>query len=84
MPNINFSAPVIRLGTSGPPKSGAEGAGGGRKMAIRNPLEEVGGEDLGSARYRGGDPQRQQLRENMIMLQPPTGKRSRARYGLRD
>ncbi|KAK8232653.1 hypothetical protein HDK77DRAFT_42873 [Phyllosticta capitalensis] len=63
MPNINFNAPVIRLGTTGPGakddrKGGAEPqSAGGRRPGL-------GGD------YRGVDSQRQQ-RES-IALQPPT------------
>ncbi|KAK7553745.1 hypothetical protein IWX49DRAFT_408338 [Phyllosticta citricarpa] len=63
MPNINFNAPVIRLGTTGPGtkddrKGGAEPqSAGGRRPGL-------GGD------YRGVDSQRQQ-RES-IVLQPPT------------
>ncbi|KAF2748649.1 hypothetical protein M011DRAFT_420826 [Sporormia fimetaria CBS 119925] len=55
MPNINFSAPVIRLGTSGPQRSsGAEGAAGrGPAPAARRGL----GMDSG----RDGERQMQQL-----------------------
>ncbi|KAK7539752.1 uncharacterized protein J3D65DRAFT_666443 [Phyllosticta citribraziliensis] len=63
MPNINFNAPVIRLGTTGPGakddrKGGSEPqSAGGRRPGL-------GGD------YRGLDSQRQQ-RES-IVLQPPT------------
>ncbi|KAI1958885.1 hypothetical protein LOZ58_004922 [Ophidiomyces ophidiicola] len=61
MPNINFSAPVIRLGTSGPSKSST-------------PLD---GRDKGSDTRRGAglgsiESQRQNIREAMLQLQPPT------------
>lgn len=65
MPNINFSAPVIRLGTSGPSKS-ATPVDGGR---------DRGGDSGGR---RGGPPshsiesQRQNIRDAMLQLQPPT------------
>ncbi|KAL9107721.1 MAG: hypothetical protein Q9227_007436 [Pyrenula ochraceoflavens] len=62
MPNINFSAPVIRLGTSGPgkpstPMDGSRERDGGRRAGL----------GMGSA-----DAQRQGGREPMVSLQPPT------------
>ncbi|OJJ46610.1 hypothetical protein ASPZODRAFT_132693 [Penicilliopsis zonata CBS 506.65] len=64
MPNINFSAPVIRLGTSGPAKPvAAEG------------IKERGGETTGRRTGLGSanmDMQRQNVRESMMQLQPPT------------
>lgn len=64
MPNINFSAPVIRLGTSGPAKSST-------------PIE--GNRDRGgdSAAKRGAgagglESQRQNVRDAMMQLQPPS------------
>ncbi|EER25729.1 hypothetical protein CPC735_041730 [Coccidioides posadasii C735 delta SOWgp] len=63
MPNINFSAPVIRLGTSGPSKSST-------------PVDA--GRDRGADARRGGagggnlESQRQNIREAMLQLQPPT------------
>lgn len=65
MPNINFNAPVIRLGTTGPSAKGddrkgaSESASGGARRA-----------GLGSD-YRGSDSRTQQ-RESMMSLQPPT------------
>jgi hypothetical protein len=62
IPNINFSAPVIRLGTSGPSKSAAPegkergGETGGRRAGLGNNLES----------------QRQNIRDAMMQLQPPT------------
>ncbi|KAK2741555.1 hypothetical protein FQN57_005538 [Myotisia sp. PD_48] len=64
MPNINFSAPVIRLGTLGPSKSATPfesgrdraGEGGGRRG--------TGGASIES--------QRQNIRDAMLQLQPPT------------
>ncbi|KAI9682707.1 MAG: hypothetical protein M1829_006694 [Trizodia sp. TS-e1964] len=69
MPNINFSAPVIRLGTSGPSKSNNLGPGGGRKD------HESG--TMGSSRPGLGagsnmDQQRQALKDSMMALVPPT------------
>lgn len=63
MPNINFSAPVIRLGTSGPSKSST-------------PVDS--GRDRGGDSRRGGghsgslESQRQNIRDAMLQLQPPT------------
>ncbi|KAJ0421724.1 hypothetical protein BJY00DRAFT_300655 [Aspergillus carlsbadensis] len=62
MPNINFSAPVIRLGTSGPAKSSTpdvskdRGDGPGRRPGLGSSLES----------------QRQNVRDAMMQLQPPT------------
>ncbi|KAL4913260.1 hypothetical protein BDW62DRAFT_192874 [Aspergillus aurantiobrunneus] len=64
MPNINFSAPVIRLGTSGPSKS-----------ATPDVSKERGG-DAGARRAGLGssnlESQRQNVRDAMMQLQPPT------------
>ncbi|KAI9375331.1 hypothetical protein BJX61DRAFT_539886 [Aspergillus egyptiacus] len=63
MPNINFSAPVIRLGTSGPSKSSTpdtnkeRGGDAGRRAGL-------GASSLES--------QRQNVRDAMMQLQPPT------------
>ncbi|KAI9037966.1 uncharacterized protein KD926_011398 [Aspergillus affinis] len=62
MPNINFSAPVIRLGTSGPPKSATPDTNKEREA----PGRRAG---LGSASL---DSQRQNVRDAMMQLQPPT------------
>ncbi|OKL61952.1 hypothetical protein UA08_02586 [Talaromyces atroroseus] len=62
MPNINFSAPVIRLGTSGPPKSSTpEGTGRSSETNRRA--------GLGAASV---ELQRQTIRDTMMQLQPPT------------
>lgn len=66
MPNINFSAPVIRLGTSGPakPSTPLEGGRGDR---------ESGGRRAGLGSGQGNmESQRQQLRDSIMQLQPPT------------
>ncbi|KAL4764824.1 uncharacterized protein BDW70DRAFT_170143 [Aspergillus foveolatus] len=63
MPNINFSAPVIRLGTSGPSKS-----------ATPDASKERGG-DAGRRAGLGAsslESQRQNVRDAMMQLQPPT------------
>ncbi|KAJ5790646.1 uncharacterized protein N7518_007657 [Penicillium psychrosexuale] len=64
MPNINFSAPVIRLGTSGPNKPAAQESG--RERGPDAPGRRGG---LGSM---GMDTQRHHGRETMMQLQPPT------------
>ncbi|KAJ9325871.1 hypothetical protein DTO027B5_3899 [Paecilomyces variotii] len=64
MPNINFSAPVIRLGTSGPSKSATPESG-----------RERGGEFGGRRAGLGSgtlESQRQNVRDAMMQLQPPT------------
>ncbi|PWY73742.1 Rbm25 protein [Aspergillus heteromorphus CBS 117.55] len=63
MPNINFSAPVIRLGTSGPAKS-----------ATPDMNKERGSEGPGRRAGLGSniESQRQNVREAMMQLQPPT------------
>ncbi|KAL4880736.1 hypothetical protein BJY04DRAFT_207917 [Aspergillus karnatakaensis] len=64
MPNINFSAPVIRLGTSGPSKSATPDIG-----------KERGGDGAGRRAGLGSsslESQRQNVRDAMMQLQPPT------------
>lgn len=62
MPNINFSAPVIRLGTAGPAKSGTpEGTG---RAGETNRRAGLGATSVES--------QRQNIRDAMMQLQPPT------------
>ena len=63
MPNINFNAPVIRLGTTGPPKPGL-GLGGdmGRRESEQRPARQGVGMDA----------QRQAVRESMMQLVQPT------------
>ncbi|RAK91058.1 Rbm25 protein [Aspergillus costaricaensis CBS 115574] len=63
MPNINFSAPVIRLGTSGP------------KSATPDTSKERGSEAPGRRAGLGStslESQRQNVRDAMMQLQPPT------------
>ena len=72
MPNINFSAPVIRLGTTGPPKPMTPlGVEAGRKGSVAD-----GGYDRPQRAGIGAEPsmnaQRQAMRENMVALVPPT------------
>lgn len=64
MPNINFSAPVIRLGTSGPAKAAAPDMG--RERGSDGPGRRGG---LGSS---GMDAPRHSGRDNMMPLHPPT------------
>ena len=65
MPNINFSAPVIRLGTTGPNKSSTPGGGeSGRRE---------GGQDQRSSRPGlGQDSQRHGTRDAPVVIVPPT------------
>lgn len=63
MPNINFSAPVIRLGTSGPAKPA--GPDTGRERGNEGPGRRGG---LGS----NSEGSRHHARESMMQLQPPT------------
>ncbi|KAI9835789.1 MAG: hypothetical protein M1837_003660 [Sclerophora amabilis] len=76
MPNINFSAPVIRLGTSGPPKPSTPQNGGapGRKDSSGDTMSGgPGGHRQGIGSGQGGiEQQRQALRESMMVLVPPT------------
>ena len=67
MPDINFAAPVIRLGTSGPGKPD-QGPREERRGANNEPLGSRRGMGLGYDR----DQQRSHLRENMMALQAPT------------
>lgn len=69
MPNINFSAPVIRLGT-GPSKPSTPLSGGGRREN-QDPMSAGGGR-AGLGAERGMEAQRQALRESMMSLVPPT------------
>lgn len=66
MPNINFNAPVIRLGTTGPAKPGDTLLGDmNRKTNVNQPPSRQG---LGASM----DAQRQAVRDNMMALVPPT------------
>lgn len=64
MPNINFAAPVIRLGTSGPAKPATPDFGRERGP---EPMGRRAG--LGAA---NADTQRQNVRDAMLQLQPPS------------
>lgn len=84
MPNINFNAPIIRLGVDGKPPGGPDrlGDSGGRG----GPLESRGsnaeplgnrhrlglGAEGGGGGSRNIERDRQQVRDNMLALQPPT------------
>lgn len=73
MPNINFSAPVIRLGTTGPVKPSTPlGGPAGRRDGPGDSMSSGSGRPgLGSG-HGGMEQQRQQLRESMMALVPPT------------
>ena len=66
MPNINFSAPVIRLGTSGPMKP-IGGDVGRRDSNMESRSTRPG---LGAG--QGMEAQRQAVRDSMMSLVPPT------------
>ncbi|KAF2424519.1 hypothetical protein EJ08DRAFT_414548 [Tothia fuscella] len=66
MPNINFNAPVIRLGTTGPAGSAPFGARPQQNNA------DPAGNRRGLGMDRSIDQQRQQVRESMMSFQPPT------------
>ncbi|EOD53075.1 putative rna-binding protein rbm25 protein [Neofusicoccum parvum UCRNP2] len=65
MPNINFNAPVIRLGTTGPSAKGDDRKGGNEPSSAGGRRPGLGND------YRGSDSRNQQ-RESMMSLQPPT------------
>jgi len=69
MPNINFNAPVIRLGTTGPtkPATSLGGDPGRRESGMDQRVARPG---LGAG--MGMDAQRQALRDSMMQLVPPT------------
>lgn len=68
MPNINFNAPVIRLGTT-PAKQSTPGMHGRRE----NEAPQSAGPRAGLGMERGGlDQTRQTIRDNMQALVPPT------------
>lgn len=70
MPNINFNAPVIRLGTSGPGRQ--DGPPGGRRDSNMEPLGARRGGGLGFEGRGDRDGPRDRMRGEMIALQPPT------------
>ena len=69
MPNINFNAPVIRLGTTGPTKP-AIPLGGDSTRRESNVEQRPARPGLGAS--MGMDAQRQALRDSMMQLVPPT------------
>lgn len=69
MPNINFNAPVIRLGTTGPAKPVAP-LGGDPARRESNVEQRPARPGVGA--NMGMDSQRQALRDNMMQLAPPT------------
>lgn len=66
--NINFNAPVIRLGTTGPSKSSMPTGDSGRRESNVEPRSGR----LGLGAGMGMDAQRQAVRDNMMQLVPPT------------
>lgn len=70
LPNINFNAPVIRLGATGLPPKPAASAGPGRKD-IDTPTS-AGGNRPGLGADRNLEQSRAAVRESMQALQPPT------------
>ncbi|KAI4136710.1 MAG: hypothetical protein LQ341_005488, partial [Variospora aurantia] len=68
--NINFNAPVIRLGTTGPAKPSMPMGDAGRRD--NNAESRSGRPGLGAGMGMGMEAQRQALRENMMQLAPPT------------
>jgi len=83
MPNINFNAPVIRLGVDQHPPDnqaggGGERRGGGARGSNAEPLGNRSRLGLGAEHHRGGggdrnlDRERAAVRESMMALQPPT------------
>jgi hypothetical protein len=63
MPNINFSAPVIRLGTAGPAKPAAQESGRDRPSEGPGRRGGLGSMGMDNQRHHGRD---------MMQLQPPT------------
>jgi len=70
MPNINFSAPVIRLGTGPTKPSTPLSAGAAGRRESQDPMSAGGRPGLGAE--RGMEAQRQALRDSMMSLVPPT------------
>ncbi|MCJ1437807.1 hypothetical protein MMC27_007194 [Xylographa pallens] len=69
MPNINFSAPVIRLGTTGPIKPSTP-LGGDLSRRDSNMESRSARPGLGAGQSM--DAQRQAVRDSMMQLVPPT------------
>ena len=74
LPNINFSAPIIRLGTSSStkPSTPVSGGGLGRKDSSGDTMSGGGGRAGVGAGHGGMEQQRQAVRESMMALVPPT------------
>lgn len=70
LPNINFNAPVIRLGATGLPPKPAAAAGPGRRES--DAPSSAGGSRPGLGGERNLEQSRAALRESMLALQPPT------------
>lgn len=68
LPNINFNAPVIRLGSTSLPQKPSSGPG--RRESDAPP--STGGNRSGLGAERGIEQSRAALRESMQALQPPT------------
>lgn len=68
LPNINFNAPVIRLGSTSLPQKPSSGPG--RRESDAPP--SAGGNRPGLGAERGIEQSRAALRESMQALQPPT------------
>ena len=68
MPKINFSAPVIRLGTTGPSKPAMPMGDGSRRDGAMD--QRSGRPGLGAGQSM--EAQRQMVRDNMMQLIPPT------------
>lgn len=66
--NINFNAPVIRLGTTGPSKAPMSLGDSGRRESNIEPRSGRPGLGAGMSM----DAQRQAVRDNMMQLVPPT------------
>ena len=73
LPNINFSAPIIRLGTSSStkPSTPLSGGGLGRKDSSGDAMSAGGRGGVGAG-HGGMEQQRQAVRESMMALVPPT------------
>lgn len=72
LPNINFNAPVIRLGSTGlPPRPNTAQQGPGRKDNDV-PLSAGGGNRPGLGADRNIEQSRAAVRESMQVFQPPT------------
>lgn len=80
MPNINFNAPVIRLGVGGQDQHGrggdrGPGVHGGGRGSNAEPIGNRGRLGLGASADGGNrnlERERANIRENMMALQPPT------------